>query len=349
MRRTLSLLCCTIITAALLCSTQAAAFVAPLQTDGEHFYLHSTDRWHIAVANIRLTPRFEPTNPDKVLHSWTAEAELWLRNVSIDKQSLILGVADDKNHTGKTQVFLDGERVNTAATKIEYEKAKSDIHQPTMRRFSVSAKHGGRVVLKIRMVVDAKRGDDGQYTLKLPTNLLSLLSKKIQHSFVDITLDARPIGMTTTLGGHTFYDAPENKITWFALDWQPSVPLKVAWLESWALLTRIAEVEACPKPWNVVRHVSQSDLKSLETMLSSHDTQTLRFCSSLPLVLHGYVFSSSRVRQQFSEVLLRRYVGKEAGDKSVYRENPSFERNDLPHAEYLYWSTLAAAAKEREN
>lgn len=349
MRRNFSVLCLTIFTAALLWSTQAWAFVAPLQTDGEHFYLHKTDRWQIAVANIKVVPRFDVTNPSKVLHSWTAEAELWLRNITVDKQSLILGVADSEEHTGETQVFLDGQRIDTAITNIEYEKSKTDIHQPKMRRFSVSAPHGGRVVLKIRMVVDAKRGDDGQYTLTLPTNLLSLLSKRVLHSFIHVELDTRPIGMTTTLGGHTFYDFPENKLSWFALDWKPTIPLQISWLESWALLSRIAEVEKCPAPWNVVRHVSSSDLKQLRDLLAAYDAQTLRFCSSLPLVLHGYVFSSARVRQQFSEVPLRRYLGKQARDGSLYRENPSFERDDLPQAEYLYWSTLAAAAKKLEN
>lgn len=349
MRRNFSIFCLSILTTALLWSTHAWAFVAPLQTDGEHFYLHKTDNWQIAVANITLVPRFDITNPSKILHSWTAEGELWLRNITVDKQSIILAVADSEEHTGQTQVFLDGQRIDTVATQIEYEKSKTDIHQPTMRRFTVSAPHGGRVVLMVRMVVDAKRADDGEYTLTLPTNLLSLLSKKVLHSFIRVELDARPIGMTTTLGGHTFYDYPENKLSWFALDWQPAIPLQVAWLESWALLTRIAEVEQCPAPWHVVRHVSSSDLKELGDLLSKYDAQTLRFCSSLPLVLHGYVFSSARVRQQFSEVPLRRYLGKRAREGSIYRENPSFERSDLPRAEHLYWSTLAAAAKELEN
>lgn len=349
MRRNFSLFFLSLLSATVLWSTQAFAFLAPLQTDGQHFYLHSSDRWQIAVAKVDLKPRFEPTNPDKVLHSWTVDAELWLRNLSVDKQSIILGVADDPEHTAKTEVMIDGQRVDTLVTPIEFEQAKSDIHRQSMRRFSVVVPHGARAVIRVRMIVDAQRGDNGEYTLTLPTNLLSLLSKKILHSFVDITLDARPIGMTSTLSGYTFYDAPENKLSWFALDWKPSIPLQVSWLESWALLTRVAEVEQCPRPWDVVRHVSRSDLKTLGTLLSSYDAQTLRFCSSLPLVLHGYVFSSARVRQQFAEVPLRRYLGKKAREGSIYRENPSFEREDLPEAEYLYWSTLGSAAKKLEN
>src|SRR5699024_8190594 len=191
------------------------------------------------------------------------DAELWLRNISVDKQSIILGVADDPEHTGDTQVFIDGQRVDSVTTSIEYEKAKTEIHRPTMRRFSVSVPHGGRAVLRIRMVADAVRGDNGEYTLTLPTNLFSLLSKKILHSFINIELDARPIGMTSTLSGFTFYDAPENNLSWLALDWKPSIPLHVSWLESWALLARVTEIEQCAGPWDVVRHVSRSDLKAL--------------------------------------------------------------------------------------
>lgn len=349
MRPKFSLFCLSVLVATMAFAATSWAFVAPLQTDGQHFYLHTSDRWQIAVANIDLKPRFEPTNPDKVLHSWTVDAEFWLRNVSVEKQSIILGVADDPSHTAHTEVFIDGQRIDTLATDIEFEKAKSDLHRPTMRRFTVAVPHGGRAVVRVRLVVDAKRGENGEYTLSLPTNLLSLLSKKILHSFINITLDARPIGMTSTLSGYTFYDAPENRLSWFALDWSPGIPLQVSWLESWALLTRVAEVEQCPRPWDVVRHVSRSDLKALDALLASHDAQTLRFCSSLPLVLHGYVFSSARVRQQFAEVPLRRYLGKKAREGSIYRENPSFDREDLPHAEHLYWSTLSSAAKKRED
>lgn len=347
MRRKSLLFCLSIFTFTLWWSSHALAFVAPLQTDGDSFYLHKSDRWQLAVANIRLEPRFEPTNPDKVLHSWTVDAELWLRNISVEKQSLILGVADEEEHTGDTEVFIDGERIDTAPTDIKYEKGKSEIYHPKMRRFSLSVDHGGKAVVRVRMVVNATRADNGEYSLKLPTNLLSLLSKKILHSFIGIQLDARPIGMTTSLSGYTFYDAPENILSWFALDWKPSIPLQITWLESWALLARVAEVEQCPKPWDVVRHVSKSDLNALDSLLASYDAQTLRFCSTLPLVLHGYVFSSSRVRQQFAEVPLRRYLGKKAREGGIYRENPSFDREDLPEAEYLYWSTLAAAAKKR--
>src|SRR5690625_3567224 len=82
MRPKFSLFCLSVLVATMAFAATSWAFVAPLQTDGQHFYLHTSDRWQIAVANIDLKPRFEPTNPDKVLHSWTVDAEFWLRNVS---------------------------------------------------------------------------------------------------------------------------------------------------------------------------------------------------------------------------------------------------------------------------
>src|SRR5699024_3074515 len=123
--------CVSLIFATLVWRSSALALIAPLQTDGEHFYLSQSDRWQIAVAKLDLAPRFDPTRPDKILHSWTVDAELWLRHISVDKLSTILGVADDLEHTGDTQVFVDGQRVDSVTTSIEYEKAKTEIHRPT--------------------------------------------------------------------------------------------------------------------------------------------------------------------------------------------------------------------------
>ncbi len=332
----------------LVVQSVAHAFVAPLQTDGEHFYLHEAQNWQIAVANIELTPRFDPMRMDTVQHSWQLDAELWVRNVSADKQSVILGIADNPEHTSQTIAFVDGERIETVKTAITYEPRYKKKYVSQVRRFNISVPNAGKSVIRISMIVDAVRDDAGEYSLLVPTDLLALLSPKILNSFLRIDLNSRPIGMRSTLSGFTYYDSPVNRISWFALDWKPRIPLEIKWMESWSLLTRIAEVEQCPVPWKVVQAMARANLKDVDSELRDFDTQTLRFCASLPLMLHGYVFPSRKVREQFRAVPLRRYLGKDAGDRSVYFENPSFDVDDLPHLERVYRNTLQSTAKDRE-
>lgn len=331
----------------LFTSVHASALVTALRTDGERYFLHEAKNWQLAVTRIDMSPRFDILEPSTVRHSWTVDAEIWLRNVSAEKQSAMLAVADDPNFTGDTEVYLDGQRIETALTTMEYEKDRQAMHRKTVRRFSVSVPSAGRVVIGVRMRVDAVRDDEGQYSLELPTHLLSMLSEKVIQSYIRVDMDARPVGLTSTLSGYNFYDFPWNRISWFSLDWAPRIPLKVVWLESWTLLTRVAEVEQCPAPWDVVRNVSASNMTAVRTLLANYDAQTLRFCASLPLVIHGYVFSSQRVRDQFAEVPLRRYLGSTAERGSIYRENSAFQRDDLPQLEKIYWSTLSTIADEQ--
>lgn len=331
--------------ALLFSSVQASALVTPLRTDGERYYLHEAKNWQLAVTRIDLTPRFDILEPNTIRHSWTVDAEIWLRNVAAERQSALLAVADVPEFTGDTEIYLDGQRVESALTTMEYEPSRSNMQRSTVRRFSVNVPSAGRVVIGIRMRVDAVRTDDGQFSLELPTHLFSLLSDKIIQSFIRIDMDTRPVGMTSTLSGYNFYDFPWNRVSWFALNWEPRIPLRVLWLESWNLLSKMAEVEQCPAPWDVVRNVSAANMNAVRTLLAKYDQQTLRFCASLPLVVHGYVFPSQRVRDQFANIQLQRYLGSTAERGSVYRENPAFQRDDLPQLEKIYWSTLSSMAE----
>lgn len=327
-------------------SVHASALVTALRTDGERFYLHQADKWQLAVVRIDVNPRFDVLEPSAVRHSWIVDAEIWLRNTSAETRSALLAVVDDPDFTGDTEVFLDGQRIETALTSLEYEAGRQNMARKTVRRFSVNVPNAGLVVIGVRMRIDAERSEDGQYILELPTHLMSMLSDKVLHSFIKLDMDSRPVGLTSTLSGFNFYDSPWNRLSWFSLDWSPRIPMRIAWLESWNLLSRMAEVEQCPSPWDVVRHVSASNLQAVRGILSPYDQQTLRFCASLPLVIHGYVFPSQRVRDQFAAVPLRRYLGSSADRGSIYRENPSFNRDDLPQLEKIYWSTLSSIAEE---
>lgn len=329
-------------------SASASAFLAPTRTDGERTYLEKVDSWQLAVARIDLTPRFDILTPSATRHSWTVDAEFWLRNVSTEPQSMRLVIADDPAFTGDTELYLDGQRVETARTAVSYNPRMDTLNIEGGRRFSVAVPSGERVVIGVRMRVDAVRDDQGQFSIDLPTHLLQLITPKVLQTFLHVDFDARPLGLSSTLNGFTFYDHPWNRLSWFALDWEPRLPLRIVWLESWQLLVKIAAVEVCPAPWDVVRAVSRSDLGALRALLNKHDVQTLRFCAALPLVIHGYVFPSTRVRDQFAEIPLRRYLGAAADRGLLYRENSAFSASDLPELEKIYWSTLTRMIEERQ-
>lgn len=333
---------------ALVHSASAFAFIAPLKNDNGRYRIEEGKHWQIAVARIDLSPYFDIMNPEPSTSSWIMDAEIWLRNVKGETQSAELGIADTEAYTEQTELFLDGQRVETRATPLQFLPQHQEFHQPTVRRFSVTVPNAGRVVIGVRMRVDARRDESGQWILELPTHLLSQLSPKVLHAFIRVDMAARPIGLTSTLSGFTLYDHPLHRISWFALDWQPRLPLQLVWLESWNLLLKVAEVEECPSPWDVARHVSRGDLAAVRSATTQMDHQTLRFCATLPLVIHGYVFPSERVRDQFAQIPLRRYLGVNADRGMLYRASPNFQPDQLPQLERIYAGTLNQLADERQ-
>lgn len=333
---------------ALVYSASAFAFVAPIKNQDGRFFLEQGEHWQLAVARVNLVPLFDIMSPSPVTTSWILDAELWLRNVAGETQTVELGVTDTPAHTETTELWLDGQRVETRLTPLQYSPSRGAMNRESARRFTVSVPNAGRVVIGVKMRIDARRDETGQWILEVPTHMLSLLSPKVLQAFVQIDLGGRPVGLTSTLSGYTLYDHPMHRISWFALDWQPRIPLQVVWLESWNLLQKVAEIEECPAPWDVVRHVSRGDLAAVRSLTLSSDVQTLRFCAALPLVIHGWVFPSQRVREQFAQIPLRRYLGVSADRGMLYRPSPSFRQDELPDLERIYAFTLTQIADERQ-
>ena len=331
---------------ALIQSASALAFITPLRTQEGRYFIDEGSHWQIAVARIDLVPYFDVMAPQAEVSSWVMDAELWLRNTKGETQSVELGVADTPAHTDSTELWLDGQRVETRLTPIQHDPNTGDRHRASVRRFTVSVPNAGRVVIGVRMRVDARRDDSGQWILELPTHMLANLAPKVLQAFIRVDMGSRPIGLTSTLSGFTLYDYPMNRVSWFALDWQPRIPLQIVWLESWNLLLKVADIEECPSPWDVVRHVSRGDMAAVRSTTSRFDASTLRFCAALPLVIHGYVFPSERVRDQFAQIPLRRYLGVSAERGMLYHANPAFQPDALPQLEKIYWSTLTNLADE---
>lgn len=328
-------------------SGSAFAFIAPLKNEDGRYFIDDGKHWQIAVARVDLDPLFDVMNPSPTPTSWIMDAEIWLRNVAGETQAIELGIADSPAYTDTTELWLDGQRVETRLTPIQYSPARGIFNRQSVRRFSINVPNAGRVVIGVKMRVDARRDESGQWILELPTHMLSQLTPKVLQTFMRIDLGARPVGLTSTLSGFTLYDHPLYRLSWFALDWQPRIPLQVVWLESWNLLLKVAEIEQCPAPWDIVRQMSRGDLQAVRSTTMQVDTQTLRFCASLPLVIHGWVFPSERVRDQFAQIPLRRYLGVNAERGLLYRPSSTFQIEDLPQLERIYWSTLNQLAEER--
>jgi hypothetical protein len=81
-------------------------------------------------------------------------------------------------------------------------------------------------------------------------------------------------------------------------------------------------------------------------MLDPFDDATLRFCASLPEVLRGKVYESSRTVEQLSAMTLERYVPG-GGATPLYVPDEAYDEAAMTEAEAIYLRSLRAALDAR--
>ena len=326
----------------------AQAFLLPLDSSDDHWFITRTRSVQIAATRVNATPVTDPNRLEPGRHVWDVRVELWLRNLANEARTLALGVADDPAYTDATVVYIDGRPVTSVATPVRYDPRYEPVHRPSVRRIEVELPIGQPRVIGLRLRYAATVDELGQSVLTLPTHVLQNLAERVEQAFMEVTLPDRPVGLEATLSGYVFYDDPANMMSWFALQWQPRIPLRIAWLGPWAALLAVAEIERCPAPWEVVRFVTSGRVAELDRLLASHDEATREFCAALPLVVRGYRFRSERLREQFAAIDLSRYLPSQGDRGSLYRANPGFTPEMLTDVERLYRNALLRGMDTRD-
>ena len=336
--------CLLVLLGSLLAAAPAAALVVPAHDLDGTLFPHEIEHIQIVGADIRVD-HLPSDAVEGVGQRWEVTAELRVRNHQDATTIVPLIVLDDADLTDQTRVFVDGVAIQTTAIDPGYDPAHRELVYEHGRHFDLAMAPFALMAVRVTMVIQPEVDSVGQVFLRLPTDAFALFDGPVPTAFLDVELDQRAIGLQASLTGYTLYDEPENRLVWFVLDWTPSRPLEIAYVPAWSALLLVATVEACPEPWAVVQHMTTGDIAALRTLLDGVDTGTLEFCAALPLMIHGYRFDSSRVREQFGAVALERYLPGERPGESIYRENPAFTEEMLGEIEAIYRRTLAQFAE----
>lgn len=337
-----------VIAAIVALSSSAAALFAPLEEEGRRTYITRGQSLQVALVQVDVTPAFDPMEQLTRQNTWRVRGEILLRNVSGDPQELLLGFNSRYAEEGSLQVLVDGVSIEGEARELHANPLVEVARFSQAEVFGVRIESNQGVNIGVEYLTRPRRDERGQSVFSLPTHLLSLLAQEVDQAYISMDFNQLPVGLASTLSGFTIWNQPWQRLTWYAIEWQPRLALQVAWMQPWVLLVSMADIEECPSPLEVVQRMSQSDPASMREYLSDWENSELQFCSSLPLAIHGYSFSSERVRQQFADIQLNRYLGTSADRGSIYRENPNFDPElHLSDAEALYWRTLQRFADAR--
>lgn len=319
--------------------TNINAFVLPLSSIDETFFSGQSEEITLVGVDLQVERDLEreALTGDVV---WKLEAELIFQNITPQSQTLDLAIVDEEALTELTKFWFQGQLINTEPINVRYDAFNEDVPPYHAQHVSITFPSGE--LQRVRAVTYITPHTDllGQIFLRLPIGLFSFWEGNIQHTFMNVALFDRPIGLQSSLSGFTFYDNPENILSWFIIDWQPQQPLEIAYMQPWSIMTLIAQRESCPDPTTLIMHITSGDTQALQVFLSEYDRNTLQFCSTLPLALYGYRFQSDSVRTQFAAIPFSRYIASESDRGSIYRENASFQRDDLVGIEAIYHRTL---------
>lgn len=313
----------------------ARAFIAPMVPVEDAMFVRGDERLQLVAIDIEIAQ----LGVESGASQWLVDLEARFRNVSAEAINVDLAILDEAVTTGQTQVWIDGERAARSPLTPRQDPGFVAHTYEHVQHVATTIEHNTEQVVRATFQVSGTIDAVGRTFIELPTHALGLFAEDITFGHLRVTAVERMVGPQSTLSEPVVYDAPLNEVTWTLRDWAPMIPFRMSYSTPWAALLLVAEVEACPGPWEIVRMTSRGEMANLRRMLNDVDDATLTFCANLPEILHGREFTSERTRTQLQGMTLDRYVPS-AGPVPVYRPNPTYSEAQLSDAEGIYARTL---------
>ncbi|TVQ98078.1 MAG: hypothetical protein EA398_13760, partial [Deltaproteobacteria bacterium] len=286
---------------ALLLPAPAEALLVPLREQAGSLFPIQQEEVHVSSLLLRVVRPLDETVAAGAPQRWLVEAELAVRNRRNREVEALLGFIVEPAHAANATVHLRGAPVETTRAQVLHDPRLRYHHHPDVLRFTLPLRPLDLVTLQLRTVVTARVDETGQTWIELPLHALGLFDDVVAHAWIRLEADERMLGFRASLTDWTFYDAPENAASWFVRDWEIRRPLQIAWIGAWPLLLRMATVEDCPTPWDLMQRVASGRLEELRGFLAELDPETREFCAGLPLVVHGNRFRREETRERLGE------------------------------------------------
>ncbi len=335
-----ALLAAGLLLAFLIPMATASALLAPVRNIDGVWFVSERDGAQLVATELRAGPAPDASGLGAGDRFFEIESEMWLRNLRATEQVLEFGATASADAAVHTEVWVNGVPTDTRLEALRRDPALRNYQVEHLEIFSFRFPAEGLVSVRIRTRVQVTTEATGQTRIQIPTHLFGLFGGEVEHGFIEFRPGERPIAVQATLSSHTLFDEPENRLSWFLRSWSPGIPFEIAWMGAWPTLIRVAEVEQCPAPWEVIRRMTAGEASSVAAMIAPLDEATRSFCAALPLVIHGYVFPSESARSQFAQIGMERYLGPAGQRHPLYRENPGFEAGMLSEVERIYRAAL---------
>jgi hypothetical protein len=326
----------------------STALVAPLAETEGRFFPTRIAEVQVLSASVYAEPL--PTRADDAsAPRWLVELDLVVRNHQDATRVVPLAFAPDQEFVDATRVWFDGDVVATTSDSVGHDPALPDhlIRHPLRATVELQplTVHTIRVVTGVR----SQRDTYGQTFLRLPLHLLSLFDESLPYLGVTMRLDDRALALQSTVRHPVVYDAPDSMLQWFVRNSELALPFEVSWIDPWSALIIVAETEACPGPWDVVRAMSTGDIVGLEHELRDVGDDTLAFCAGLPAVLRGAPIANAEAADQLASIDMRRYLPGDTERGPLYRSNDGWDEDQLTDPERLYRNALRTLAESRSS
>lgn len=318
-----------------LCAPGAAdALVVPCHAVGGEYFPSVTRNIEVVAARVSVDLRSETSDPRIAM----LDAEIHLRNRTGAVEEACLLVADDAPNTALTWTWARGVVVASESVKPGFDPAQQANHLPHARHLSLPMGPGEVVVLRVERPVILRAEGQGRTGLSLPTQLLRSFEGPVETAALEVVFAERPVAVQNTLSSMLIYDEPDPRTRWFVKNWSPSIAFELHWWTPWAALTRIAEVEKCPVPTELVQAANKGP-EPVAALVSKTAAALRPVCASLPAMLHGGPVPSAQ-QSGFAAMTLTRYA--DGGTEiPIYRWNPAFEAESISEPEQLYQRLVA--------
>lgn len=325
----------------LLAPAPAEALLVPLREQAGSLFPVQQEEVHVSSLLLRITRPVDEATAAGSSQRWLVEAELAVRNRRNREVEANIGLIVEPAYASRATVHARGVPIDTTRVQVLHDPRLRQHHHPEAVRFTLPLGPLDLVTVHLRTIVSARTDETGQTWLELPLHALGLFDDVISHAWIRLEADERMLGFRASLTDWTYYDAPENAASWFVRDWEIRRPLQIAWIGAWPLLLRMATIEDCPTPWELMQRVAAGRAEELRGFLGALDPDTREFCAGLPLVVHGNRFRSEETRERLGELRLSRYVPNAPDNLPIYVVNPAFTREGLTDVERIYMDTLS--------
>ena len=191
----------TALVAGLAIPGSASAFVAPLQSVDDTYFVAPTDVAELVSANIQVD-RWLEGEALGLGEGWRVSAELAFRNHAHQDASIPIALVASDAFPTESALFIDGAPVALTTFDPGFDPANPNIVVDHALRAELELPSQQLVFVRAEFIITPEIDSAGQVTLRLPTEFLGMWEDAVDAAFIEVDLHERAVGLQTSLTGY---------------------------------------------------------------------------------------------------------------------------------------------------